>query len=508
MRTRASFFLSLIPVFLSAALYYPIVGRYFSGDDFVHLYQIVDCGFLRFLITPNGGHLLISSNLVFYLCYQAFALNAAGYHWLALLTHLLNVWLLFQVIRGFTHRPFLAAFGATAWGSSPVNLGSVGWFSVYGHELAATGIFLVLWEIARLSREKKPIRNATIVRWYLLLLVAGTSFGVGFGVAAVFGAVIYLLLPLAENRNRLAVVFGSLAVVLPAIYLVTFQMYFGRNARFIHSIIALGPNSIYAFLSMSFHLFAYGLSSFLFGPLIAWVLQARVFFGPIRGASPEAAVQISLVVFGVFAAGLALALKRGARETRMQIAAFALIAVSAYGIIAMGRSGYYQGLKFSLALAISAERYHYLGPMALAVMFCLMVSGASTMDAVKVRWGRSLFLIWAAGTFFFYLQTNRAGVDPDGTFERWEHAKVVALIRREVEGSPKGANVYIENKAFGTHLLPLVFPGYAAIFVISYPENTVAGRRVYFIEKEERIRTLAASLGGTRLPDLLVAPDR
>jgi AraC family transcriptional regulator of adaptative response/methylated-DNA-[protein]-cysteine methyltransferase len=90
------------------------------------------------VISAGGGHLLVTSNAVFYVMDLFFGAHPEPYYWLALLTHLLNVGLFFAVVRLFTQSPYVACFGATLWGIAPLNEAAIGWYSVFGQVLVAT----------------------------------------------------------------------------------------------------------------------------------------------------------------------------------------------------------------------------------------------------------------------------------------------------------------------------------------------------------------------------------
>jgi hypothetical protein len=124
-------------------------GEFFHYDDSLHLYRIVNTNWLEFLVTMHGGHLLITRNAVFLLNYELFAGAPAGYFWFALVTHLINVVLLFALVRGLTGSASLACFGAALWGILPAHEGTIGWYSAYGHALASTFVLLVLLGVVR-----------------------------------------------------------------------------------------------------------------------------------------------------------------------------------------------------------------------------------------------------------------------------------------------------------------------------------------------------------------------
>jgi hypothetical protein len=68
--------------------------------------------------------------------------------------------------------------------------------------------------------------------------------------------------------------------------------------------------------------------------------------------------------------------------------------------------------------------------------------------------------------------------------------------------------VYIQNRPFAEIHSGLVkmtiFPGWAAVFVVFYPENRVDGRRVLFVERRPEV--IAAHSKGLRTAGLLVPP--
>src|SRR5689334_48743 len=82
---------------LPALVYHSITRNYFHADDFLHLQDIANESVARFVLTPMAGHLYLVRNVVFELCHWAFGTNPVGYLWVAFLTHLLNVGLLFAV---------------------------------------------------------------------------------------------------------------------------------------------------------------------------------------------------------------------------------------------------------------------------------------------------------------------------------------------------------------------------------------------------------------------------
>src|SRR5215470_18702146 len=106
----------LLPVGMTAAVYWSLIRNYFFGDDFSNLWTLINNGVGRFLLAMNGGHMLVVRNFVFALSYGLFGMHAAAYFWVVLGIHLLNVYLLFVVARGLVGGWRLAAVIAALWG--------------------------------------------------------------------------------------------------------------------------------------------------------------------------------------------------------------------------------------------------------------------------------------------------------------------------------------------------------------------------------------------------------
>src|SRR5262249_60845504 len=146
------------------------------ADDFLNLYHIVEDPLPQYLVTPNGGHVLLARNAVFYASWHLFGAHPAYYFWTVLLTHLVNVALAFRVIRALAGSDLLASFGAALWGTSPLSQGTLGWYAVYGQVLVATAVLLILdGALEAATTGEAPSRG--VRAWgYVLALVAANSF--------------------------------------------------------------------------------------------------------------------------------------------------------------------------------------------------------------------------------------------------------------------------------------------------------------------------------------------
>ena len=116
----------LVALALAAFVFFPITRNYFRADDFGNLQWVVNFPLLRWIFQPQAGHVYMVRNTLFFLSYEAFGPQPTYFYWTALLTHLLNVGLLFAVIRRFTESVRLAYVGAVAWGISPAQVVEMG----------------------------------------------------------------------------------------------------------------------------------------------------------------------------------------------------------------------------------------------------------------------------------------------------------------------------------------------------------------------------------------------
>ncbi len=486
--------LALLAVGLAALVYYPITANYFVADDFLNLYHIVNDDLIEYLVRPHGGHLLVTRNALFYLSFHLFGLAPGYFLWMVLLTHLLNVALLFQIIRRLTGSVPLACFGAALWGSAPVHEGTLGWYSVYGHVLVGTALFTVLLALSRVGQGRPAARGAPFV-WALLLLAATTSFGVGIGVTLVLPVAAWLLLPsAAPGRWRLLIWLLGVAALVPPIYFglqwLHVNIYDGNTTAL--PLMMEGLQYVSLIAGLMIHLVGFGITCLMSGMFY----RANLYPGPIGHG-----------LIALYAAILAVAMVRGPWPARRQIFACLLLALSCYGIIASGRGWFLnEGARVGL---IRSERFQYVGMGMLSLALCIALARLAEWRRLRMRpaVATALVLAWLAATAVGYLRLR----PPIRHFPaaRRETAMVVAALRARLAAAPPGADVYIDNQPFravGPLLSsPTLFPGWAGVFAIVYPDNVVDGRRVYFVVPDATMLPVARR--GRRATTLLLGPD-
>jgi hypothetical protein len=480
----------LPPLLLALWRFFPITRNYFFGDDLYNLYQIVNRNLVDYLLDPYGLHLLVTRNLIYYLCYRLFGTEVQFYFWLVLATHLVNVYLLFRVVEQFTGSARLACLAAALWGAAPINEGALGWYSVYGQVLAATVILWLLYELGRIADGERPARAAPL-RWALLLLVASTSFGTGIGAAVAFPLVAALLLPPSPNRRRILLTFAVVAAGVLVIYYGVQSLAGADPARarnFRHAVLSL--SNWPGVLRFTLHLYAYGFVNLVLAPA----------FHPAQYPS----VWSHLLIGGALL-GVAVALSAASARTRRQLLASLLLGAACYGIIAAGRITFFRKYQTQV---ISAPRYHYAATLPIATALFVLLGAARRRSPWQPRRGDAALAVALAVIGFSMIVRARPIDHHAGARQQAEAA--LASIRERIEAAPMGADVRIPNQLFrgvGPMILGRLdlFPGLAAVFAIYFPENVVAGRRVFFVEEDPKV--LAAARQGRRTKTFVVGPE-
>jgi hypothetical protein len=461
--------LAAVPIVLAAGAYWWILDVYFEGDDFVHLYDIANLGLLGFILKGHGGHALVVCNTVFWLTHALFDLHAEGFMASVLLTHLLNVFLCYRAGVALSGGRYAASAAAALWAVAPSAAGTLGWYSVFGHALAATVLLVLLLLLARSAARTEAVAAGTVLGWLALSWIGGFCFGTGLSAALVMPVVIALLVPavLARSATRWLLIVSPLVVLaLYAAYVVAGAQWAGMPPDGLGPFLALAA-AWRSNLALFFHLVLSGPTDLLLGPFV-------------RGQPPLAAGAVALLALLVLVARLP------ARQRR-QAAALGLVMIAAYGMIAVGR-----GLLGRAVMV--APRYHYLAQAPLALLLAVVVARLGAGHG-SPAWRRTIVLAWV---LLLAIGVARRGwpAHPQDQAKRREVEDVRTAIEAAVRATPRGTSVYLQNRPYwGGGLLvglPQYFPGWAGVFCMLHPENTVDGRAVRFVEANPAVRQGAA----------------
>jgi hypothetical protein len=485
--------LVLVPLALAAWVYLPITGAWFYSDDLMHLASIESDGILRFLLAPFGGHNYLVRNLVFLASWEAFGLRPDLFYWTVLLTHLVNVWLLFGVVAALTSSPTLACFGAALWGASPLVYGSVGWYSAFGHVLVATFLLIVLYRLVRLRSAGQPPSTRAVWSGFALLIAGTTCFGVGLGVALAFPMVGMLLVPGASRHRQLR----AACALLP---LATLGGYFALRRLYV----LLGPLPWEERMHESLALHSLPHVPALLGHLLAFSTATTTLGFFLQKDYPSPAAW-AVVVF--LMAGVGLVLWRGDRATQRAVLAMIALAAGVYFVIAVGRSGLYAMFHVPPANAAIVDRYHYVGAIPIAVLLCLVLRELA--PALRPTQAALALGVALAG---LVAGNVTVGVPiADYRFVQEYVRNAAQEIEREVRTHPPGSMVHLENEAtpqavLGSTLPSWVLPGRAGVFVLFHPTDQLEARLVRFVERDDEVAAFYGERPYTRFHRLLVRP--
>ncbi len=454
-----------VAIGVAALAYLPILHADFWGDDFLHFYQLTNFDLLTNLIIPQGGHIYLFRNLLFFSWHRLFGLWAPAYFALLLGLHLLNVSLLYALLRRFRAGPGLACFGAALWGACPLHEGVLTWFAVYGHALAGTTTLLILLPLAAAGAAGQPPSASTRRVIYAIAVVGCTCFGVGMGVALVLPWLALLLVP--GWRPWWRPPFASLWLVVPALYAaVVFMQYWlweapslSFNQRPIGPAVA---DSALAVLKAP----VYGAGQLLLGPW--WSATDLGWLG-------AGALFIAL-------AALALCAPLGRPEHAWRhLAAGALVMAATYAIVLIGRGGLIGPLP--ITGMVVHTRYHYVPLIGITIVLCVSLRRWATLGLVPDRVALAALALWSA------VWASGAVVHPPplerGQQSRIQSTEFIDAINNAAAAVPPGTAIFFRNRVFSQ--LPLsrtTFPGLAAAFTVFFGKSTAYDTAIFFVESD------------------------
>jgi hypothetical protein len=488
--------LALVALAFSAWVYYPITRVFFYADDFFHLSRIASVPALTFVFEPFAGHNYVVRNLVFLGSWYLFGLHAAPWYWTVLLTHLINVWLLFGVLGTLTASAPLACLGATIWGTCPLGAGALAWYSVYGQVLAGTILLVVLDQLARLAATAAPVPLRTACLWYVLLLAGTTCFGIGIGLALVFPLVLFLLLPEAWRQRGVRLAYLALPVV-------TLAGYFALK-RLAALLEPLPADEIYQQIFAETGLWV---APTMVAPLVGVGVSGTILgylFDPQR--YPDLRDWAAIVAF---ASGLALIAWRATWPRRRQALAMVVLALGVYSVIAIGRAALLIVFHASLTWGATAARYHYIATIPIVVLLCDILQEAGRIGWLSAL-PRRLLLAAGLGVLVASYAGSRFQIDDHPGARRYV-TRTAQEIADAVAAAPNGTTVYVENgpphREIGFQL-ENKFPGRAGVFLLLSPSGDLLdGRHVRFIERDPEIVKFWHERPTERLATLLVTPE-
>lgn len=488
-RQAAPSVLVLLPLLLSAAVYLPIVGSYFWGDDFIHLWEMQDGGLARFLVKRHGGHIYLLRNLVFFITYQLAGFDPRPFFAGVLAIHLLNVGLLFLLLRELEVGRAVALFGAALWGILPVHEGTLGWYSAFGQVLCTAALLWFLRELARAARRPGPPTWARTIAWGAVLLAGATCHGAGLAVALVAPVVAYLILPRSAGRARAVTALCALPVATALLYVGCTWLdarLAGGSGR-----LDFWPANLWRVAPLIGEAWIRLLAN-----AIASVLLPYLCVG-LPGWWPCGAIA------GAFAGAVLIALACAPGRARHQLAAWLVLLFAVYGAIAAVRAPIAWYFQLTLPQLAAGARFHYLGCLLVVLILSGLLALGRGVRGRTARLGPLLLSAWIAVVMVAWYRAP--GIDRHAQ-ARNETTADLARIRARIDGAPVGSEVYIDNANIAG-FDRRIFVGSVGLFVITEPGNIVRGRHVYFVESDPAVLGIYRAFPERRTASLLVGPD-
>ena len=496
--------LLLATLFATVVVQSASLDAFFFEDDYLHLFGLANGPTSRALFTTDGGHVMLAYKALLLVLYRAFGFESGPYFAFVVVLHLVNVFLLFDVLRRLTSSPMVGAVGASLWGVLPLNGGALGWITAFGQVMATTAILWLLRDVARLAEQKRKPDALAFVRWGALMLVAATSYGLGMVVGATVALFVWLLLPAESARLRTALLLSPLVILLPMLHRILLSL--GKGSVIVVSDLS---DTITVFLGMM----SYGTMSVLLGPVLTADRRSRA-IDVLGSASGVEGLGLAYALAGITFVVLGGLFYRATPTQRRQMLAFLLLACAAYGTLALGRAWIVGRLDARFEL-VTEPRYAYFPTLALSGLLAL---GLGTLPARRLSarpWiGFSIFCAWLAIVVVPARITAANLVNERSVTARMQAEEALSVVRAEASASPSAAEAYITNdpfagaslsRAFGAQAL---FPGLAALWVVANPTDSVGGRRLRFVEHDHAlVEKIRAERPGTRIVQLLVHPD-
>lgn len=493
MRNRSG--LCLAVALLGTALTYrSLPNAYFVGDDFLHLFAIVDADRYEYLLRPHGGHLLFTRNAVFVAFYEMFGLNAEPYYFAVWLTHLLNTGLLFGVLLNWTASAPLAALGALLWGTCPVQAATLDYYSVYGQVLVAAILLAILYQGSRRERAHTPLPPWIFVGWPLLFIVGSTCFGVGIGLMMAAPLALLCVFPISRSLLATCGVLAVIAYFTPTVYqaLITYHSALTGSGAELWKMY-IGFTSLHYYVPI-LTMFAYMLSAGINSLLLSFAGTGATF--PSVTSWCATAVYVAVAIAAMIGAPA---------RVRARVIGLLLFAGGCYGIISAGRAALLPA--FKLAASVSVPRYHYVGTMLLTIVLCCCIAQLTGRLRRPAAMEAALLAVVVVLGAVLYIRSEPF-IDLHDQ-ERHDVDHLITHIRSRVAEVPPGSEVHIINRRFapvGALGDPRTsFPGWAGAFVLFFPSNVVDGKPVKFVVDDPALIESVAK--GKRTHDLFILGD-
>jgi hypothetical protein len=171
--------------FLSVAVvvcFFPLLTYFFAQDDFILMHTAVRDGWgavTDFFAATPGHFRPLTKAVYFGVMYRVFGLNAAPFHVVSILVHLVNVLLLFALLRRFRVTTTAALITTTLFALSVAYFHVIAWISCIQQLLGLSFLLAsLIWGVDYLRTGSERRMWASIAVYILALCSVEQSFGV------------------------------------------------------------------------------------------------------------------------------------------------------------------------------------------------------------------------------------------------------------------------------------------------------------------------------------------
>jgi hypothetical protein len=431
----------------------------FVDDDFLRALDArlnTDWGF----VSSRFHGLFAGSYELGYLgAWELFHMDAPWYFRGILVSHLVNVALVYGVARALSGRTAIAALIAGLWGITPGFQGTLQSLAAFGTVISAGALCWALLEVARAAAEYRPPTAFALVRVNLALLVcAGGMQGAWLGVL-LFPLAAHLLLPAesARGRSALFTLPAALASLAPAVAFV--------------KDVAPAFGQPFAVFRIFIELLAYGTGVTVAGPFTSIHAHGRG-AGLFRFPSYSFAILFSAGVALLVLGFLVYRLVKAETEERREIIGLVVLALALYVGVALHRADFL-GKQRSIHWIAARAPQHYCANVPIVLALAAALGRVVRSEFTRVR--IAVFAALSAGLVL--VDSNVS--DSTHALRPARAARVTELvdeaIRQLIRGVPDGEVAYIRNddfppvsRALERGLPKVRFPGIGTYWALSH----------------------------------------
>jgi hypothetical protein len=198
------------------------------------------------------------------------------------------------------------------------------------------------------------------------------------------------------------------------------------------------------------------------------------------------------------------------KEYRRHYTVLSILFLGLTGMTAYGRAPFYYLFNIPISSASISPRFFYVILMVVVIMLTLMADELLDIFPKISKVIIPIVFIVIAISIYPSMKLAKT-IDKVNTSEKERklYYNTITDIEKTIRTYPEGSSVFIDNTMSDHFSIFLPsdndFPGKAAVFSIKYPNNTVEGRRVYFVEKDCRVADKNIEKKRWRISSLIVS---